>query len=259
MRIRQLGSTIGSTDVRQYLTTYLINDSVAIDAGCLGLLSPVASQRSVKHLFLSHSHLDHLATLPTFLDNVFQSGDDCPTIYASRDVWDCLHRDMFNDRLWPDLARLGKEGIQFYHEAELSSEVPVSAGGLTITPVTVDHTVSTLGFLIEDEYSAVIIASDTGPTDRLWEVVENSPSRQKLRMVFLECSFPNDFEWLAEKSKHLCPKLFSIEIAKLSPTPPFQTVAVHLKAMLEESIRTELEALQIPNLQIGGQDATWKV
>lgn len=259
MKIRQLGSTIGVQDARQYLTSYLVDDCVAIDAGSLGFLSPLSLQQSIQHLFLSHSHLDHVASLPTFLDNVHQGGSDCPTVYGSRDVLDCLSRDLFNERLWPDLDRLAEEGICFYKPAEIQSEVPVIIGSLTITPVNVDHVVPTMGFLIQDAQSAVVITSDSGPTDRIWELANEPAFRQKLKVAFLECSFPNDMDQLAQKSKHLCTQQFALEIAKVSAGPPFQTVAVHLKPSFEAQIYRELMALNLPNLQIGGQDATWEL
>lgn len=258
MKVRQLGSVLGTAEPRQHLTTFLINEAIAIDAGSLGLLAPVVEQRRVGHVFLSHSHVDHLATLPSFLDNVSQPSGLCPTIHASRDVWHCLRHDVFNGRLWPDLSCLTGGESQFFQMAELRSEEPVAIDGVTITPVGVDHVVPTLGFLIEDETSAIVIPSDTGPTDRIWQLANRPDFRRKLRAVFLECSFPDALEWLAVKAKHLCPKQFAAEIAKLAPVPGCLTVAVHLKATLQEAIRQELEALSLPNFEIGGADRTWE-
>lgn len=257
VKIRQLGSAVGGGEVRQHLTTFIIDDAVAIDAGALGLLSPVAQQKSIKHVLLSHSHIDHLATLPMFLDNVFAPGTECPAVYAGGDVWDALRRDVFNERLWPDLARIGSEEVRFFTETELHSETPIRIGGLTITPVAVNHTVPTLGFLIEDATTAVVIASDTGPTERIWELASQTPFREKLRAVYLECSFPNRLAWLAEKSMHLCPRQFAAEVAKISPAGAWQTIAVHLKAQVYDEIRAELASLAIPNFGFGGGDQTW--
>ncbi len=258
MRVRQLGSSLGGSDARQFLTTFLINDAVAIDAGCLGLLAPVELQQGVQHVFLSHSHLDHVATLPLFLDNVYAPGSKGPQIYAGPDVWACLRQDMLNERLWPDLERIADQDGRYYSAVELVSETPISVAGLTITPVAVDHVVPTLGFLIEDDRSGIIIASDTGPTDRIWELANRPSFRKKLRAVFLECSFPDAYEWLAEGSKHLCPKRFAGEIAKLTGDGDFLTVAVHLKAALYEPICAELAELPFAAFEIGGGDRTWE-
>src|SRR5947209_7156685 len=97
-------SSAGSPE--QYLICYLVNDVVAIDAGNLGLLPVVADQQRVRHVFLSHTHMDHIASLPIFLENVYSPEGPCPTIHASAETLDCLQRDLFNDRLWPDFIGL---------------------------------------------------------------------------------------------------------------------------------------------------------
>ena len=258
MKIQQLGSSLDSGCATQYLTTFLINDYVAIDAGCLGLLTPVSKQQSIEHVFLSHSHLDHVASLPLFLDNIYEQESQPPAVYAHEDVWRTLKTDLFNDRLWPDLLRIGAKGNRFLEEHLLVSELPIALSGLRITPVAVNHVIPTLGFLVEDDQSAVIIASDTGPTERLWELAGLQPFRQKLQAVFLECSFSADQAWLANESKHLHSSIFAAEIGKLSANPRFITVAVHLKGSLREQIERELTALDLADLQMGGADRTWE-
>lgn len=253
MKIRLLGSAVGVADGRQNLTTLLINDRVAIDAGSLGCLSPLEAQRNVEHVFLSHSHIDHIATLPLFLDNVYAPGPQCPTIYGSSSVLDCLRRDIFNERVWPDLERLSAEESMFLKTVELQDEQPVSAAGLTVTPIPVDHVVPTQGFLIEDDRTAVLVVSDTGPTERIWE---RANACAKLRAVFLECSFPNGMEWLSLKTKHLSPALFAREVAKLQR--PAQVIAVHIKTGHHATVIAELQGMKLPNLQIGGYDCEWQ-
>lgn len=259
MIIRQLGSSIGNQEIRQHLTTFLVNDSIAIDAGCLGLLSPIERQRHVQHVLLSHSHIDHIATLPFFLDTVFEPGEKCPTVYASRTVWESLKSDVLNERLWPDLSRIESEENRIYGEQVLLDGVPVHIDGVTITPVAVDHVVPTFGFLIEDQNAAVVFSADTGPTTRLWELANRPAFRSKLKIVFLECSFPQSHEWLANNSGHLSSNLFAKEMKKVSTGSPFFTVAIHLKGSMYDQTSSELMSIGIPGLSIGGGDRTWAV
>lgn len=256
MRIQLLGSTVGGEPSRQQLTTWVINDTVAIDAGSLGLWTPPSAQAAVRQVFISHMHLDHIATLPLFLDAVFSLGEPPPEIYAGPEVWDCLDRDMFTDRMWPDLERAAPT-LQFYLPHTLQAETPVQVGSLTITPVAVDHVVPTFGFLIEDEQDAVLISSDTGPTTRLWELARRPDFAKKLRAAFIECSFSNDLEWLAERAKHLCPHRFLGEVRKLSPAADVAIVAVHLKFVRFEQVREELAALKLPNLTAAESGQVW--
>ena len=67
MRVRLLPSAPGRDEGAQFLTTFLVDDAVAIDAGALGLFGHPREQAAVKHVFLTHSHADHIATLPIFV------------------------------------------------------------------------------------------------------------------------------------------------------------------------------------------------
>lgn len=257
MKIELVGSSIGAGATFQNMTSYIINDCVAIDAGSLGLVAPLSRQFAIEHVLLSHSHMDHVATLPIFLDNVFRPDRECPKVYASHNVWDCLSRDMFNDRLWADLSGIAIEEGQFYTPIELQSESTLKIAGLSITPVSVNHCVPTLGFLVEDDSVAIVIASDTGPTERIWELARQQLFYSKLRAVFLECSFSNSFEWLAKKTTHLCPRLFAVELAKFPLNLSILPIAVHLKGWLYETIEAELAQLSLPGLCFGDAAKIW--
>jgi ribonuclease BN (tRNA processing enzyme) len=230
----------------QYLISYLINDTIAIDAGSLGLYGSPRRQAAVKHVLISHTHIDHTATLPIFVENAYEAQSPCVTIHGSDEVLDSLRRDMFNDRTWPDFVALSKGGLRFLALARLEPCRPIELEGLKITPIPVNHVVPTLGFLIEDEHSAVVIASDTGPTELLWDHANAIP---RLDAVFLEAAFPNAMSELADLSKHLTPERFGREIQKLNK--PVDVVAVHIKARFRDQIVAELKALELPRLEIG--------
>jgi cAMP phosphodiesterase len=224
----------------------LLDETVAIDAGCLGLYRDLAAQARVKHVFLSHSHMDHLASLPLFLNNTVTGQDDAVTVLGSPCVLDCLRGDLFNDRLWPDFLRLSAEGRPYLRLQPLQAGVPVAVAGLRVTPVEVHHAVPTFGFVVEDGSAAVVFSSDTGPTEALWELANQVPN---LKAVFLEVAAPNRRGWLASVAGHLTPALFGQEVNKLRrPVPVF---AVHLNPGERDEIVKELEALGRPNVQVG--------
>src|SRR3974377_2099450 len=102
MRIRVLGSSPEDSTRRQYAASYLINGSVAIDAGCLGFNGTPQEQELVRHVFLTHAHADHTARLPVFIENAWTGSGTCPLIHGSRETLDGMQRHVFNDVLWPD-------------------------------------------------------------------------------------------------------------------------------------------------------------
>jgi ribonuclease BN (tRNA processing enzyme) len=238
--------TLPGQDQEQYLISYLINDSVAVDAGCLGFYLTPNAQAKVQHVLISHTHADHIASLPIFVENAYEAGDACVTVHGSPAVLDCLRADVFNGRVWPDFLGMAEGGLSFLRLGLLEHMRPIEVEGLRITPVDVDHVVPTMGFLIEDDHSAVVIASDTGPTEAIWRLASATPT---LKAVFLEASFPDGLDWLADVSKHMTPARFAVEARKVSL--PARWIAVHMKARHREQIRRELADLRLDGLEIG--------
>lgn len=240
----------------QYLISYLINDTLAIDAGSLGIWGSPQKQALVKHVLISHTHIDHTATLPIFLENAYEARADCVTIHGSDAVLESLRRDIFNDRTWPDFVTMsdGCQAAPFVRLQRLEPRSPLVVEGLRITPIPVNHVVPTLGFLVEDETSAILVASDTGPTELLWEQANVAAN---LQAVFLEAAFPNAMTELANLSKHLTPAMFGLEVQKLRKRVP--VIAVHIKARFRDQILGELKDLALANLQIGefGKTYDW--
>jgi ribonuclease BN (tRNA processing enzyme) len=230
----------------QFLTTYLINDTVAIDAGSLGLIEDLSVQSRVTDVFLTHSHIDHVATLPVFLDNVYKARGECVTIHGDTATLECLRHDFFNGRIWPDFIELTTIETPFLRLATLEPGRAVEVKGLRLTPVPVNHAVPTLGFLVEEPGAAVAFSSDTGPTDELWRLASAAAD---LKAVFLEASFPNRLSELAALARHLTPSLFAHELSKLHR--PAKAIAVHIKPRFSHEIMRELAALNLPNLEIG--------
>jgi ribonuclease BN (tRNA processing enzyme) len=153
---------------------------------------------------------------------------------------------MFNDRAWPNFIALSTSGPPFLKLATLESGKSVALENLTITPVLVNHVVPTVGFLVEDQLSAIVISSDTGPTEAIWQAAGKSP---RLKAAFIEVTFPSSMSWLAEVAKHLTPATFAQEVRKLKADVPI--IAVHIKPRFYAEVVSELNALGMPNLQIG--------
>jgi len=235
-----------------FVSSYLIDEVIAIDAGGLGFLGDLATQFRIEHIFLTHSHLDHIASLPIFLETVFQSSDKCVTVHASDDTLSSLRRDVFNDRVWPDFLRMSENGMPFVKIRLLEAGRSVEVAGLRFTPMPVDHAVPTLGFLVEAPGVAVAIPSDTGPTTTFWQLAGEAAN---LKAVFLDASFPDALEGLALTSKHLTPKLFAAEAAKLARGVPF--IAVHIKPRYYDAVVTELNALNLEFIHVGKPGQTY--
>ena len=255
MKITLIPSASGvrSVESTQYSTSFLINDRVAIDAGSLGFHRQPSEQAAVRHVFLSHSHIDHLASLPIFLENIAGLAETPVTVHASQTVQQCLRLDVFNSRLWPNFLELTLDGKPLVVLNTIEDGQTVAVEGLRITAVAVHHTVPTLGFIIEDDAAAVVISADTGPTEAIWQRAKKLPN---FKAVFLEATFPNAMKELADISKHLTPADFVREMKKFDRPVPFY--AIHLKAHFRDQVAEELLASGQPGIMIAKSGSVYE-
>jgi ribonuclease BN (tRNA processing enzyme) len=255
VKITLVPSAVSSGDGARgfYLSSYLIDDAVAIDAGAVGCLGDLSAQSRIQHIFISHSHIDHIASLPILLENVFRSTAHCVTIHAGEATLESLRRDVFNNRIWPDFIHMSEHGLPLVKVEMLQARRPVEVCGLRLTPIPVDHVVPTFGFLVEARGVAVAIPSDTGPTEEFWRA---AGATADLKAVFLEASFPNENSELATISKHLTPAMFAVEARKLARTATF--IAVHIKPRFFDRVVAELATIDVADLQIGKPGVTYE-
>jgi ribonuclease BN (tRNA processing enzyme) len=199
----------------------------------------------VRHVFLTHEHMDHLASLPILLENDYDQGPDCIELLASSRVLDVVRRDLFNGRIWPDFFQLSVATDAFVKATRLVEGQPVERAGLSVTPLAVNHCVETFGMVVDDGHAAVAFPSDTGPTDAFWRHLALLP---RLDAVFLEVSFPNAHAELARQTGHHSPATFAEEVAKLSRT--VRWIVVHRKARYADEIASELASLDLPDVEL---------
>lgn len=251
MKIEVLGA-FGGQSIDCRMTCLLLDERVALDAGCLAQALPVERQREVRAILLTHSHIDHVHSLPLFIDNVHGARSEPVEVHASAATEHVVRRHLLNNELWPDFARLPHHLLPTIRFGELQEEVPVEVESLRVTPIRVDHVVPTFGFLIEDAGGAVLWSSDTGATVRLWEIANQTP---KLKAIFVETSFDVSKQQLAELSGHLTPRTLVSELRKLEREVP--VILHHLKPPCVEEIRREVHELYLPQVELIEQGRTY--
>jgi ribonuclease BN (tRNA processing enzyme) len=251
MKLRVLGCSGGSVRGR-FLSCFLLNDRIALDAG--GLTGPLTleEQLGVRHVIVSHTHLDHNCGLPFFVDNVFGRLDEPIFVYGTAPVVESLRNHMFNDELWPDFSRLPSAEAPTLKFQEVKPEEVFEIEGLSFTPIEVEHLIPTVGFVIDDGSGSIIYTSDTGPTHRIWQVASSQPS---LKCVITEISFSDDDEALARASGHMTPGILAGELKKISKD--VRVLITHTKPGHLPRIKKELGALNLTNVELIEQDKTY--
>lgn len=211
MRIRVLGAHGGSTP-RHRQTSFLVGDALALDAGALTEALSLEEQGRLAAVLLTHAHLDHTASLPFLVENVFGRPGRPIEIAAPDDVLLSLRAHLFNDAIWPDFSRLPDHHEPTVTFRTLVPGVPADVGGMTVTPIPVTHVVPAYGYLLDDGAASVVFSGDTAPTEAIWAAAR---AARNLRAAFVECSFPDELAAIAAASKHLTPATLRAEVAKL--------------------------------------------
>ena len=252
MKLKVLGC-FGGNIPGHGMTSLLLNDTVALDAGWVSGALSLKEQEKVKDIFISHSHLDHTCTLPFLIDNNFSAPGFSLRIYAIPEVVASMKNHLFNKITWPDFTSLPNDLTPVLKLVEVRPEEPVLVNGLTIRPVLVSHIVPTTGFIVEDKKSCLAFSSDTGPTHRFWEIVNGV---KNLKAIITETSFPDEFQDLADVSGHLTPSTLDVELEKLERDVPVYLYGgkpKHLKA-----IKQQVKALKRKKLTFLEQGKTYR-
>jgi ribonuclease BN (tRNA processing enzyme) len=234
----------GGESLECRMTCLLINERVALDAGSLSQALSIDRQVGVHSILLTHSHMDHTNSLPFFIENVYGKSEGAIDIYASAATIYAIRKYLFNNATWPDFTRLPNHLLPAVRFHEIEDEVPLTVEGVTFTPIPVDHLIPTHGFLIEHDGAAVLWSSDTGPTQRLWEIANRTPN---LKALCIETSFDNALQEIADVSLHLTPRTLELELEKLERRVPI--LLHHLKPPCIGRIHEEVASLAIPGLE----------
>lgn len=234
MKIRILGAS-GSIGGRARTTSILVDQDILIDAGTgVGDLT-IPELAAIDHVFLTHSHLDHVTMLPFLLDTVGADRARPLQVHAQESTLDTLQRHLFNGELWPDFSRIPTPESPFmrFEPLPVGTERVLQARRVRSIPVT--HTVPAVGYLIRGGRGSLAFSGDTTITDEFWRVLN---AADDLRHVIIETSFPDADLETARSSGHLCPALLAGELQKLKSAA--QVHITHLLPGREDDIMREI-------------------
>lgn len=235
MIIKVLGAS-GSEVSGHRCPAFCVDDTILLDAGTIGLSLNIQEESRIRHIFLTHSHFDHIKGLPFMLDNlVTRERETCVTVASAKEVIDSLRKNIFNDRIWPDFTRIPspEAPVLRYQTVPISREVRYD--GYRLVLIKVHHTVPAFGIILTGPGGeSIAYTGDTGPTDRFWKAVE----KYRVRHLIAESSFPNRLEELARKTGHLTPALLHAEIAKMK-SPPEHIYLMHAKPQYFPEVEQE--------------------
>lgn len=217
-------------------TALMLDDDVLIDAGTgLGDLS-ISELKMIDHVFVTHSHLDHLAMLPFVVDTVGGMRKQPLNVYATDATLQIIRDHIFNWKIWPDFSQIPSSANPFMRFVPIKVGETMDLRGRKITALPVNHTVPAVGYQIDSGIASAVFTGDTTECDELWAVVNTI---ENLKFLIIETAFSNGERELAKASKHLWPEQLARELAKLKR--PARIFVSHLKPGEGATTMSEVE------------------
>lgn len=242
MNIRVLGCS-GSIAAGSRTTSFLLDDDILIDAGTgVGDLT-LEEMARIDHILVTHSHLDHVLTIPLLADSVLRvrraAGRPPIVVHGLGATIEALKSHLFNNIIWPDFTRLpsAESPVLAFERFEVG-QVLEFAGGRRIEVLSALHTVPAVGFAVLAERGAWVFTGDTAPNPALWARLRE----MKVRTLVIETAFSNDEHALASLSKHLSPQMLGRELAQLGDRD-VEVLITHIKPGEVERVMADVDAL----------------
>jgi len=245
MKIRVLGCQGGILPGFR-ATSFLINKNILIDAGSVASELTLGQQDDVRHIFITHFHLDHTKDIAFLSDNAVGRGNLPITIYGTGDTTSGFTRYFFNEHTWPDFSEISSMGKPIVALTTIGMHEKIKIGDMELLAFPVNHDVNGVGYLVRDKKASVLFSGDTGETDALWDIAN---AEKNLKAIFLETSFPNELQSIADASKHLTPQRLESEIQKFKreDCPIF---LYHLKPRYYDLLKKEIFSLNNKRMRI---------
>jgi phosphoribosyl 1,2-cyclic phosphodiesterase len=232
---------------RETLTTrcvsILLDQSIALDAGCLTSKLSITEQHKISAVLLTHSHFDHLRDVPSLAINAFREGINLK-FYSTAGVHRAIEQYMLNGSLYPQFQHLPLEAPSVTFQELVPGEA-VAIDGYKILVFPVNHPGDAVGYRITDKHNhGIFYTGDTG------SVFSNGDYNVSTHLLITEVTFPNRHEQQAIVSNHLTPALLYKGLTEMRNKKGWlpEVIVVHRDPAFENEIREEISQI-IPLLE----------
>ncbi|NOX75439.1 MAG: 3',5'-cyclic-nucleotide phosphodiesterase [Gammaproteobacteria bacterium] len=233
MKLRILGCS-GGVGSELRTTSLLLDEDILIDAGSgVGELT-LEEMRRIRHVFLTHSHLDHFSFLPLLVDSIFPCIREPLIVHGQPATLKALQDHVFNWTIWPDFSKLPTEEKPVMRYQPLLPGEIFTLGRRSLEMIQVNHIVPGVGYRAACPSGAFAFSGDTTTNDNFWNVLNQ---REQLDLLLVEAAFANADEELSKKAGHYTPKLLAEDLKKLNHQP--DVYITHNKPGHESTIMNE--------------------
>lgn len=194
----------------------MVDGDILIDAGSgVGDLS-LDEMAAIRHVFLTHSHLDHVAFIPLMLDSIFEQRAEPLVVHGQPATIEALQRHIFNWVIWPDFAKLPSvDRPVLRYETMMPGQV-MTMGARTFEMIPVDHVVPAVGYRVTCPSGVFAFSGDTSTNNSFWAGLND---HERLDVLIVEAAFCNADLAISRLAKHYCPSLLAEDLKKLRHRP----------------------------------------
>lgn len=236
MRLKVIGCS-GGIGGSLRTTSLLLDHDILIDAGTgVGDLD-LQQLALIDHIFVTHSHLDHVTSIPFLVDTVGAARSEPLIVHALPETIADLKQHLFNWKLWPDFTQIPSASRPLLRFSPVTVGHGVTIENRTITPIPANHVVPAVGYTLDSGSSSLVFSGDTCGSEAFWNAVNKLGN---LRYLIIETAFSDAELELAIQSKHLCPSLLLKQLAMLEQ--PAEVFITHLKPGEGDTIMREIAA-----------------
>jgi cAMP phosphodiesterase len=253
MKVKVLGCS-GSESIGHLPPGFLVNDRVMLDAGTISAALSIKGQSRITDIFISHTHLDHIKGLLFLADNIIGRIKQPVNIRAIPKVIDAIKKHLMNDLIWPDFTKIPTPNAPVLAYKPFASGTSISAAGLRVKAIPMNHPVPAVGFLVSDGRSSFIYSADTGPNEKLWAEAKKA---KNLKGIIVDTSFPNSMDFVAGLSGHFTPAQLHEDLTKAKVAKNVPVYIYHIKPVHKQRVIRELRALGRTNVKVLQEGKTY--
>jgi len=149
MELRVLGCSGGIGGRHLRTTSMLLDNDVLIDAGTGVADLSLTEMSLIDHVFLTHSHLDHIASIPFMVDTVGGMREKPLTIWALQATIGIIQNHIFNWSIWPDFTQIPLQEKPFIQYKPVQVGQTIELGSRRVTVLPANHVVPAVGYQLD--------------------------------------------------------------------------------------------------------------
>jgi len=188
MHVEFLGTGGYHPNERRHTTCVMLPETgIVFDAGTAFFRVPSRLQTADLHIFLSHSHLDHIVGLTFILVAMAQGAPRRCHLYGNQATLSAVREHLFAEAVFPLMP-----AFEFH---SFAPQISVPEGG-TLTHVSLQHPGGSTGFRIDWPDRSLAFITDTSVDGTYTDFIRG------VGLLIHECYFPDDMADWAVKTGH---------------------------------------------------------